>query len=162
MGDGQQEPGSSRAPKKPPTFTVWADTREKQIPPFPIGVTVERHMMAEGDYSCPELIDVARIERKSGGDFASTMAWGRERFDREIERLKAFRWRCIVVEADFSMVMREAPGVHPHSLIGSVAALYARHDCPTFFSVNPTAAGRLIVGVLRRWVQRIEAERAGA
>jgi DNA excision repair protein ERCC-4 len=144
----------------PVPFAILADTREQLIPPFPDGCVVERRMMKEGDYSSPALIDVARIERKSITDFASTLSWGRERFDREVQRLQAFRWRCVVVEGDITETYRVS-AMHPHAMIGSIASLFARWATPVLFAGNPAGAGRLIAGLLRRWQERLIEEQTG-
>ena len=135
-------------------LTVLADTREQAIPPFPDGVIVERRMMHEADYSTPLLVDVARIERKSASDFASTITWGRERFDREVQRLQPLRWKAVVVEAEVHDVFRSS-AVHPHAVIGTIASLFARWDVPVLFVGSPAGAGRLIAGLLRRWEERV-------
>ena len=140
-----------------PPLVVLADTREQAIPPFPAGVVVERATLAEADYTTPTLIEVARIERKSVADFASTLSRGRERFDREIQRLQPYRWKCIVVEGDLSHVYR-ASAIHPHSVIGSIASLFARWEVPTLFIANEAGCGRLIAGLLRRWEERLASE----
>jgi ERCC4-type nuclease len=140
-----------------PALIVLCDTREQTPPPFPDGVVLERATLKEGDYTTLSLLDVARIERKSAGDFSSTLSWGRERFDREVDRLACFRWRCIVVEGELGAIYRIGR-VHPHAILGSVASLYARHDCPTFFALNAAGAGRLIAGILRRWEERVAHE----
>ncbi len=140
-------------------LVVLADTREQTIPPFPEGVVVERRMMKEADYSTPALFEIARIERKSATDFASTLSWGRERFDREVERLQPFRFKAIVVEADLSAVYH-ITNMHPHAVLGSVASFLARHDLATIFAVNPAGAGRMIAGLLRRWEERVTEGRA--
>jgi hypothetical protein len=54
-------------------LVVLCDTREQKPPPFPDGVTRERRLLKEGDYSSLLLVDIARIERKSCSDFASTI-----------------------------------------------------------------------------------------
>jgi DNA excision repair protein ERCC-4 len=134
---------------------VVIDTREQLVPPFPEGVEFERRTLPEGDYSTPALFDVARIERKSVADFGSTITWGRERFDREVQRLQAFRWKCIVVEGSLSDVYRDCAGVHPHAVLGTIASMLARHDVPVLFALNPTGCGRLMAGLLRRWEERV-------
>ena len=48
--------------------------------------------------------------------------------------------------------------MHPHSILGSIASLLARHDVPVLFAANPTGAGRLIAGLLRRWEERQASE----
>jgi ERCC4-type nuclease len=142
-----------------PPFVILADTREQAIPPFPEGVVIERATLGEADYTTPALRTVAVIERKSVTDFASTLSWGRERFDREVQRLQPYRWRCIVVEGDLTEVYRVS-AMHPHSVIGSVASLYARWEVPTIFAGNAAGAGRLMAGLLRRWTERIQGDRA--
>jgi ERCC4-type nuclease len=142
-------------------LVVLADTREQTIPPFPAGIVVERRMMKEADYTTPALFDVARIERKSVSDFASTITWGRERFDREVQRLQALRWKAVVVEGEPHELFR-ASAVHPHSVLGTMASLLARWDCPVLFAVNPVGAGRLMAGLLRRWEERLAAEQGRA
>ena len=145
------------AKPKPPPFVVLCDTREQTPPPLPPGCVYERKLLKEGDYSTPALEMIARIERKSATDFASTLSWGRERFERELERLRAFRWKAIVVESDLSLVYR-CTAMTPASILGSIASLYARWDCPVLFAANEAGCGRLMAGILLRWQRRIEAE----
>jgi ERCC4-type nuclease len=155
------EPLSATARPKAAPLVVLTDTREQAIPPFPPGIIVERRMMKEADYTTAALFEVARIERKSVSDFASTITWGRERFDREVQRLQALRWKAVVVEGEPHEIYRVS-AVHPHSVIGTIASLLARWDCPTLFAVNPVGAGRLIAGLLRRWEERLGAEKGRA
>lgn len=136
-----------------PSLVVLTDTREQAVPPFPPGVEVQRATLAEADYTTPALFDVARIERKSPGDLASTLSHRRERFDREVQRLQPYRFKCVVVEGDLSEVYR-VTRMHPHSILGSIASLLARWDVPVLFAASPSGAGRLMVGLLRRWQER--------
>lgn len=136
-------------------LTVLVDTREQRVPPFPEGVVTERATLGEGDYTTPFLVDVARIERKSVSDLVGTLTRGRERFEREAERLRLFAFRCVVVEGTFRDVER-AGRMHPHAVLGSLASLHARWGLPTVFLGDPASVGRYIAGVLRR----LERERA--
>jgi ERCC4-type nuclease len=138
-----------------------ADTREQSIPPMPPGVEVVRRCLHEGDYSLESLLGIAVVERKSAADFVGSITWGRERFDREIERLKTYRFKAIVVEDDLSWCFRITQ-THPHSILGTIASYTARYDCPVLFAGDRESAGRLICGLLRRWNERIEEEKAGA
>jgi ERCC4-type nuclease len=142
---------------RPPTLVILADPREQRIPPFPEGVVVERATLAEGDYTSRLAQGIGVIERKSVSDFASSITHSRERFDDEIRRLRNYRWKAIVIEGDLSDVYR-AGHVHPHSVLGSIASFFARADLPCLFAVNPSGAGRLIAGVLKRWEERLEFE----
>jgi DNA excision repair protein ERCC-4 len=145
---------------KPGSIVIICDTREQRPPPFPDGITLERATLHEGDYTTPALRAIGIIERKSVGDFAATITHGRDRFDREIERLRSYRWKAIVVEGELGQVYRDSQ-VHPHSVIGSIASFYARADLPTLFAANPAGAGRLIAGILRRWEERVADEARG-
>ena len=138
-------------------FVILCDTREQRPPPFPAGVELQRATLAEGDYTSLACQGIAVVERKSPSDMAGSLTHGRERFDDEIRRLLAYRWRAIVVEGSMDEVWR-ASGVHPHSVIGSVASFLARSDLPTLFVPNPASAGRMIAGVLKRWGERLAAE----
>jgi ERCC4-type nuclease len=129
------------------------------IPPFPEGVVIERATLREGDYTTPALRTIAVIERKSVCDFASTITWDRERFDREVCRLQPYRWKCVAVEGHIDEVCRVSR-VHPNSVLGTIASLYARYDIPTIFAGSDVAVGRLICGILRRWAERLAAEKA--
>jgi ERCC4-type nuclease len=122
---------------------------------------LERWTLETGDYTTPMLQPIAVIERKSVSDFASSITRDRERFDDEIRRMLAYRWRAIVVEGDLSEVYRVS-GAHPHSILGSCASFFARSDCPVLFAVHPHGAGRLICGILRRWEERVAAETEAA
>lgn len=134
-------------------LTVLVDTREQRVPPFPEGVAIERATLHEGDYTTPALRSIAVIERKSVSDFCSTISHGRDRFDREVQRLQAYRWKCVLVEGELSEVYRST-AMHPHSIIGTIASFFARWDVPTIFVGNASGCGRLMAGLLRRWEER--------
>ncbi len=105
--------------------------------------------LREGDYSTPALVDLARIERKSATDLVGSLTSGRERFEREADRLRAFRFRCVVVESSAAKVSRLGR-IHPHALLGSLCSLHARWGIPVLFLESPEAVGRYIAGVFRR------------
>lgn len=145
---------------RPEPFVVYCDTREQTPPPFPDGVMLERVTLSEGDYTSPVCQGVAVVERK-GNDFASSLTHDRERFEDELRRLQGYRWKVVVVESDITAIYRTS-AMHPHSLLGSVASLTARWDCPVLFAGNAAGCGRLIAGLLSRWGKRIDAERGAA
>ena len=114
-------------------FIVLADTREQAIPPMPDGVAIVRRCLREGDYTLESLLGIGVVERKSAQDFAQSITWSRERFDREIARLQTYRWKCIVVEEDLTWVYR-CTLAHRNSILGTIASYTARHDCPVIFA----------------------------
>ncbi len=133
-------------------FTILCDTREQAIPPFPDGVRVERATLTEGDYTSPALLDYARIERKSLQDLIGSLTHDRARFMRELERLRGYAFRCVVVEGDMVDVIagKYRSKVLPQSIVGSICSMLARHECPTIFATNATTCGYVIYGLLRR------------
>jgi ERCC4-type nuclease len=133
------------------TLHIYVDTREQTPPAFPEGVTCERYMLAEGDYSSPPLLNLARIERKNPSDFASSLTHDRERFDRELVRLRRFRHRLVIVEGDLSdFLSNRYSAAHPNSIVQSICAMYARFGVPTLFAHDAITCGRMIAGILRR------------
>lgn len=131
---------------------LLVDTREQTPPPFPDGVTIERATLAEGDYTTPLLLDVARIERKSREDLSACVTRERDRFVRELERLRAYPFRCIIVEADLGDWYdgRSRSAVHPNAIAGSVCSFFARYGVATVFAHDAHTCGRMIAGLLRR------------
>jgi ERCC4-type nuclease len=146
------------ASKALPLLTVWYDTREQNPIEPPEGVTLVKVSLPTGDYSTSALQMIGIIERKSVADLASSITHGRERFDDEIRRMRDYRWRAIVIEGEIGEVLRYH-NVHVHSVLGTVASFFARSDVPCLFAGTRPAAARLICGILRRWEERLLAER---
>jgi ERCC4-type nuclease len=141
-------------------LSVLFDSRE-QTPWEPLpGVTMTRATLDAGDYTTEALQGVAVLERKSIPDFASTITRDRERFEDELRRLRNYRWRSLIVEGDITEVYRVTVA-HPHSILGTVASLTARWDCPVIFAGDRTSAARVGFGILRRWEQRLQADQQG-
>lgn len=90
-------------PAELPSESIVAiiDTRE-QMPLELAPLQVVRGTLTTGDYSVRGLEHVVSLERKSLEDLLSCMAGGRERFEREIDRLVAYPVRAVFVEAHWS------------------------------------------------------------
>lgn len=98
-------------------FSIVVDTREQAPYRFTgiledrvkgqnegkeIIVHLEHYALRSGDYSIVGLEDVVAIERKSLQDFYGSISSGRERFEREIQRLyETHRYACVVIEGDY-------------------------------------------------------------
>jgi DNA excision repair protein ERCC-4 len=149
------------ATKSAAPFVILCDTREQRPPPLPSGCVYERATIREGDYSTRALLALARVERKAALDLVGTLTHGRERFEREADRLRPFAFRCIVVEGSAATVSRLGR-IHPNALIGSLASLHSRWGLPTIFLESPEAVGRYIAGVFRRLEEELAAGRWAA
>lgn len=94
--------------KKEEMFTIIVDTREKKAwwNKDQADFNVKNEKLDTGDYTIEELSDILTIERKgSVGELYSNFTSGRERFYREIDRMKKFPLRFLIVEANWSDVI---------------------------------------------------------
>jgi len=154
----------SREPHVPP-FTIIVDTREQtsisfeglfdsfdeEVSPYefiamngrskqdnrPIAVKTKIGTLATGDYSIEGMQELVTVERKSLTDLYGTLASGRERFEREHERMKAMSLAggraCVVIEASFSESLETAPvwsNLHPNSVFGYAVSWPSRYLTP--------------------------------
>lgn len=80
--------------------------------------------LATGDYGLQGLESIIAIERKSLADLLGVVGGGRERFEREIQRLLAYPCRAIIVEGSWREL--EEGGwnskVSPAAAVGSCLA----------------------------------------
>lgn len=124
-------------------FAVAIDTREQAPYSFaeiqagsdksyrPIVVETVRMTLQQGDYSIVGHESHIAIERKSKADLFGTLSAGRDRFQRELQRLaNCVQWSAVVVEAEWSDILNNPPefsGLHPQSITGSVLAWMQRY-----------------------------------
>jgi len=88
---------------KPSDVRVQIDSRE-QLPWDLSPLQTQIGTLETGDYCLAGdgLRDLIRIERKSLPDLIGVVGAGRDRFEREIDRLQAFPVRVLIVEANWS------------------------------------------------------------
>lgn len=103
-------------------FTAIIDTREQT--PSDLGdIPFERGTLCTGDYSIKGLEKFVRIERKSLQDLVQCVGRERDRFEREITRLKGFPHKAIIVESDYSKIHYGMwrGQISPKQVLGSIA-----------------------------------------
>lgn len=125
----------------PLPYTVVCDTREQRSYAFATPLRIGTKLYAvrtivgtlqSGDYSIVGYTEPPggiAIERKSLADAFGTFGRGRERFERELVRLSAYRFAAVVVEAEWSTVLTAPPArskLRPRSVLGSVVAWQCR------------------------------------
>ena len=86
---------------------VLIDRRE-QTPWSFANLASERAALDTGDYSIRGLTHAVAVERKSLDDLLSCVGRERNRFLRELARLRGFRFRCLVVETSPARTRRLA------------------------------------------------------
>ena len=102
-------------------FTVAIDTRE-QLPfkfegmitdakdgGLPLVIATERVTISEGDYSIIGYLGSVAVERKSLSDLFGTIGGGRDRFERELNRLSSSEYAAVVVEGGWDQVVYQPP-----------------------------------------------------
>lgn len=114
---------------------VIVDTREWLPYVFSSRVIATRALLGVGDYALEGAEHLVVVERKTLDDFVSSVIWDRERFLREMERLRDYQVKCIVVEANLDDIFahRYLSGAHPHAIVGSAIAIIIDYGVPVFF-----------------------------
>ena len=113
---------------------IIIDTREQSPLDFSRwpDVTVETGTLTSGDYSLAGLTDRFGVERKSLPDLVASVTKGRDRFQRELERLRGFDVAALVVEGIMEQVARHEyrSKSNPDSVLQSLAAFQVRYGVP--------------------------------
>lgn len=129
-------------------FTVVADTREQQVLEFPpskyIAGTV-RNKLDTGDYSIQGLETVLCIERK-GSLIEMYRNVTESRFERELTRMAAYKYRFLILEFSLSEVL----GI-PYSL-GVKKEVYSK------MKLSPNYIMRRIAEIQVQGIQTVFAE----
>ena len=132
------------------------DTREQN--PWSLECETEGVKLPVGDYGLPGFSDLNNprwiVERKSLGDLIGSLTQGRDRFMREIEKLRVFTFAAIVIEARESDVERgeyrsEMP---PQSVLQSIAAIQVRNGIHIIWAGDRTGAARAAERLARQFL----------
>lgn len=125
---------------------VIIDTREQE--PLPIArLPVIRAGLQSGDYTAAGLQDHVAIERKSIADLVGCcMGESRERFERELHRLRGFRFKRLLIIGDRQEIAagNYRSAIRPASVLHSLAAWECRYDLPVVFAPTPAAGAALV------------------
>lgn len=127
---------------------VVIDTREQAPLPFRNLPTITDGLQT-GDYSVVGLEHLIAVERKSVADLVGCVTRERERFERELHRLRGYRFRRLLVvgvEAEVSQ-HRYRSCASPKSVLNSLAAWECRFDIPVCWAAEPEQAALLV----ERW-----------
>lgn len=134
---------------------IIIDTREQT--PFSFGPEVETTpgTLQTGDYSLAGLEGLCAIERKSLADLVMCCGPERERFKRELQRLRAYRCRAVIVEGDLADVVghRYRGEMNPHAVLGSVASWQSRYETP--FNFAGQHGGLFVTAIFRNFLNQL-------
>lgn len=140
-------------PVKKPSLTLIVDTREQTPWTFGDDIATVRRGLPSGDYAIEGHEAVAVVERKSLADFVGCCTAGRDRFVRELVRLREMPHAWVVVESDVANVWAHTyrSMIQPEAVMGSVAAWTVRY-VPILFASDRRCAADLAVRLLRQAV----------
>lgn len=137
---------------------VIQDTRE-QTPLDLRPLRVQEGTLDTGDYSIYGLTQHITVERKSLQDLVMCVGRERERFEREIMRLMAYRAKVLVIEGSESQILlKQYRGdCHPNSIIGSVIGWQER-GLPVYWAGDALNASVFVqrfltISAKRRWAE---------
>lgn len=129
----------------PGQLTAIVDTREQY--PLDLGqLPVETGTLTTGDYSLKGFESLISIERKALSDLIGCMTSGRERFENELQRLKAYPVRAIVIEATWQDLEQGnyRSKLNPLAACHTVASWVSQFCTPFQFVGSHEAAGRFV------------------
>ena len=131
------------------------DTREQRELSFP-GFDVECATLRTGDYSVRinqiDYREIVAIERKSLSDLLGCIGTGRDRFERELERLALIPYRALVIEAGLPQCVagnHRYSQLTPPQVTGSVLSWLFKFNVAPIFAHDRDHAARAIVNLLR-------------
>lgn len=113
------------------------------------GLKTIRRKLDTGDYSLDGFEDRISVERKSIPDLMGCIGKGRDRFERELERILLIPTRAVVVEGNWiDIELGKYPGrVNSNAAIGSILGWISR-GIPFIFAGNRTRASEYVARLL--------------
>lgn len=125
--------------------TIIVDSRE-QAPWGFANIPTEVGTLQTGDYSVRGLEHLIAVERKSLDDLLGCIGRERDRFKRELQRLQAYRFRLLAVEASAADLERGEwrSKVQPAHLMGSLAAWTAQYCLPIWLGGDHAACAEFV------------------
>lgn len=122
--------------------TLIIDTREQDPLTFTRLASV-RGTLQSGDYSIAGCEDLFAIERKSIADLvACCTGENRERFFRELHRLRGFHFKRLVVVGEIGSIElgHYRSRIPPQSVFATLATIEVRYNAPVTFCDTPEEA----------------------
>jgi len=134
---------------------ILVDTREQTPFALPAGIRANRATLATGDYSLAGLETLVAVERKSLPDLVACIGPERERFKRELLRLRSYRCRAVIVEAALAEVMahKYRSNIKPAAVLGSVASWQTRFDVPFVWAGSHGA--EFLLAMFRNFLRQV-------
>ncbi len=138
---------------------IIIDTREQKSYSFssitPHPPTTIIRTLKTGDYSIDGFdISGITLERKSLSDLFGSLGKGRKRFIKELERMSKFDYAAVIIEAEWSTVIRHPPTrskLNPKSVYASIIAWQQRYGIHFWLVPNRQFAEKTTFRILERY-----------
>ena len=126
---------------------IVTDARE-QTPLTFTRLASERGTLYSADYSIKGLEDLFGIERKSLNDCIGSLTSGRDRFERELHRLRGYQFARLLIigTRDDIAAGNYRSKMQPKAALNSLSAFEARY-VPITFAATPEEAATMV----ERW-----------
>jgi DNA excision repair protein ERCC-4 len=138
---------------------IVVDTREQDPLVFERLASV-RGTLQTGDYSVAGLEKSFSIERKTVADLVGCcMGENRERFERELHRLRGYRFKRLLVVGSEAEILsgQYHSNIKPNAVLATLYAFEVRYDLPVVFVPTAQAGARLV----ERWAFYFAREAVG-
>lgn len=135
-------------------FIVVCDTREQtpfSFDSFGVRVFKTTGTLKSGDYSILGFENRISVERKSKADLFSSVSQGRERLEKEFQRLAKMERAILVCEASQASILDGFANsqLNPYTVLRTAISWSGRYRVPFFFCENRTEAEWLTLEYLR-------------
>ncbi len=133
-------------PPIPNNMVVVVDTREQTPYLFP-RCRISIRKLDAGDYSLEGYEDVLSIERKSASDFYGSITQGRDRFKRELERLRNYKFKGLVIEEEEQELL--CPEMHGrkidgNSVSGSIISFEVKYGLHVYYGSRERCENKIL------------------
>ena len=133
---------------------IIIDTREQAPYTFAnYRATTKREALPSGDYSILGYGDYVAVERKELGDLLACLSYDRDRFGRELQRLKGYEAAAVVVEATFDAIQagNYRSRMNPEAATQSLISIMEKYRIPIFFAADRKAGEFFTYHFLRHY-----------
>jgi len=140
-------------PEIPEHFIILKDTRE-QMPYQFSGIPSISRKLHEGDYSIENYDAGITIERKGLNDFYGSIAQGRNRFMREMERLKSYEFKGLVIEAEEQDVLcpeQSFRKIHRNTVYSTIVSLEVKHNVHVYYGSRKMCENKVLNWLVKFW-----------
>lgn len=140
---------------------IIVDTREQNpyhFKGYPVEITAGT--LNAGDYSIPGFEADIAIERKELGDLMGCLTHDRDRFTRELERLRGYDSAALLIEAPFKAISggQYRNRITPKAAVQSLFSIMQNYRMPVLFADNRAAGEEFVYHFLRHFIRHATAK----